>query len=124
MPRICCYQGSALRLFDLPNSFIPASANPWVMCDVTILFSNIYAAWMVASKRAKLLKIGIGQWYLGVKWVENPKVVGWLALLHTIQRSQTAPNNPFERLQVSHFIIPCADRMSILDLISDFHIGN
>lgn len=48
--------------------------------------------------------------------LENPKVVGWLALLHTIQRSQTAPNNPFERLQVSHFIIPCADRMSTFDL--------
>ena len=38
------------------------------MSDVTVVFSTSYAAWMVASERAKLLKIGIGQWYLGLNW--------------------------------------------------------
>src|SRR5579875_2252515 len=38
------------------------------MSEVTILFSMSYAVWLVAGKRAKLLKIGTGQWYSGVDW--------------------------------------------------------
>ncbi len=43
------------------------------MSDLTIVFSMSYAAWMGASEKAKLLKIGTGQWYLGLDWVGEPK---------------------------------------------------
>lgn len=38
------------------------------MSDVRFVLSNSCAVWLAVSKSAKLLKIGIGHWYLGAKW--------------------------------------------------------